>query len=62
MVVVGGYPKNKEVERLIDGKWTQMDDYPFTDTYIVNYSFATVNNALFLFGKILIFATFGNKI
>ena len=58
-IAVGGLdPKNKNVESLQDGRWTNMGDFPFVDTYIACYSLVTFQHAIYLFGKILNFYRF----
>jgi len=54
-IAVGSYsPGNKKVERLQDGQWNTMGDFPFVDRYICYYSFATFNGGIYIFGKIFV--------
>jgi len=50
-VVVGGFsPNNKNVEHFENGNWIVQPDFPFVSEYIYQYSMATLNDNLYLFG------------
>ena len=51
-IVVGGYPSNKKVEKLQDGRWTNMGDFPFVKTFICCYSLVSFDHSIIIFGKI----------
>jgi len=60
-IALGGFnPDNIKVESLTAGSWKNLGDYPFAEYNIYYYSFAVFNDALFVFGKILICSDFGN--
>ena len=60
-IALGGYySDDKKVESLHAGSWKILGDYPFAESYICRYSFAAFNDALFVFGKILICSDFEN--
>ena len=51
-IVVGSlYPENKKVEIRSENEWRVIDDFPVTDSEISGYSFANLNDHLYLFGK-----------
>ena len=48
----------KKVERLQDGRWEIMGDFPFADCCIYSYSLVTFQRAIIIFGKIFNFDPF----
>ena len=58
-IAVGGEsPKNKKVEKLQNGRWTNMGDFPFVNAFIYYYSLVTFDHSIFIFGKIFNFYRF----
>ena len=45
---------NKKVEHFENGVWTLKDDFPFVDSAIKEYSVASFNNSMYIFGKFTI--------
>ena len=51
-IVVGSWlPDNKKVEIRSQNEWRAIDDFPVTGSSISDYSFANLNDHLYLFGK-----------
>ena len=58
-IAVGGImPENKKVEKLQDGRWTNMGDFPFVKTFICCYSLVSFDHSIIIFGKIFNFYRF----
>ena len=52
-VVVGSYwPFNKKTEIRKGENWETVSDFPGASDYFVGYSMVTINDQLFLFGKL----------
>lgn len=55
-IAVGGYGTNgygnKKVEQHKNGVWTRLEDLPIADTNIWRYSMVTLNEELYLFGRL----------
>ena len=46
-------PSNKKVEERRNGVWETLDDFPFVNDYISDYSMVNFNEDLYLFGLFL---------
>ena len=56
----GGSDGDKHIEHYINGSWVARQDFPFVNNHIFGYSMATLDDYLYIFGKVM-FMIFSRK-